>query len=492
MKRIALALFALFCAVGPSAAEPRPIATTGSGRVVGRNDNGIASFKGVPYARPPVGPLRWTLAVPPEHWSGVRDASAFGPRCIQSGPAVPAEAIQSEDCLTLNVWAPANARKAPVMVWIHGGAYVAGEGSNPSYDGTAFARDGVVLVTLNYRIGAMGFFAHPALTAEAKPGAPLGNYGIDDQIKALQWVRRNIARFGGDPTRVTLFGESAGASAALLLMAVPSARGLFAQSIVESGGAGIMFDSLATREKAGIAAAGTATTAAQLRALPVETLRSPRLAPGPILDGRLLKEMVASSFAHGRQAQVPLIIGANAHEDSLLAFFPARSILDWYDTQQRSELAHLYATDDDDTLAHRIFTDARMLGPARWFADRQTSSGAPARVYYFDHGPAPHGAEIPFVFDTLERTLATASANDADRTVATTMHACWIAFAKTGQPTCPGAPAWPVFDASNDAVMRFGERPTVERGLHQPQVGWHTRYLDDRVVADVPAPAGGK
>ncbi|HEY0782893.1 MAG TPA: carboxylesterase family protein, partial [Thermoanaerobaculia bacterium] len=214
--------------------------TIDTGVLAGSAADGIQTFKGIPYAKPPVGPLRWRPPQPPAAWKEARDATAFGAACPLGGAALEGDGLQtSEDCLTLNVWAPAHADRsspgAPVMVWLHGGANSNGAGAKRYYDGTAFARDGIVLVSLNYRLGPLGFFAHPALTKEAGPSEPLGSYGLMDQVAALGWVKRNARAFGGDPARVTVFGESAGGEDVLALLAVPSATGLFQQAIVESG-----------------------------------------------------------------------------------------------------------------------------------------------------------------------------------------------------------------------------------------------------------------
>ena len=277
-------------------------ATIDSGTLAGEASADGAVFKGVPYAAAPVGDLRWAPPQAVRPWATERPASAYGPNCPQklnpSGApnAGGATGPISEDCLFLNVWAPAHASHAPVMVWLHGGGNTAGAGSLGAYDGSAFQRDGVILVTSNYRMGAFGFFAHPALTAAAKPDEPLVNYGLMDQIAALQWVKRNIAAFGGDPDNVTLFGESAGGQDTLLLMTSPAAQGLFAKAIVESGGGWGEMASLPRREAQDSALAHNAgapanATLAQLRALPMAKLIDwPALRGGPAVDGRLIVE----------------------------------------------------------------------------------------------------------------------------------------------------------------------------------------------------------
>ena len=342
-KRALLALgmaMVLAPGVGEAVGAPGPTVRIDSGPLTGEADGNLLTFKGVPYAAAPIGALRWAPPRPPTPWTAPRPARDYGAICPQpinadgSPNAGGAAGATSEDCLFLNVWAPKAAKRAPVMVWLHGGGNTLGAGSLGAYDGSAFVRDGVILVTLNYRLGALGFFAHPALTRAASPGEPLVAYGVMDQIAALEWVKRNIAAFGGDPANVTLFGESAGGEDALILMASPLARGLFAKVIVESGGGWSPPVTLGERERQGetlIAKAGAAkdATLAQLRALPVAALtgKSESLEFGPAVDGRLLPESVSQAFAAGHAAPAPLIIGTNSFEASLMASFkvpPAR------------------------------------------------------------------------------------------------------------------------------------------------------------------------
>jgi para-nitrobenzyl esterase len=253
MTKSILAAFALLCLTFPAHADIPATnqAHVDTGMLQGVRIDDIVAFKGIAFAAPPVGPLRWKPPQAAPAWGGVRDASRFGAICPQTQNfATPRDAVQSEDCLTLNVWAPATAKSAPVMVWIHGGGDVNGTASEPQFDG---AKDGIVFVSIQYRLGLLGWLAHPALTAEAGPNAPLANYGLMDQIAALKWVKRNIAAFGGDPSRVTVAGESAGGEAVLSLLTVPAARGLFSQAIVESGGGWYPGARLADEEKRGVA-----------------------------------------------------------------------------------------------------------------------------------------------------------------------------------------------------------------------------------------------
>jgi para-nitrobenzyl esterase len=428
---------------------------------------------------------------PAAKWTGARDATQFGAICPQ--PPRPDLAIaqgfsqtQSEDCLFLNVWAPHNAHRAPVMVWIHGGAHRFGSGSGPLYDGSEFVRDGVILVSINYRLGLLGYFAHPALTKAASPDAPLGNYGQMDQIAALKWVQRNIAAFGGDPANVTVFGESAGGSSILYLLATPSAKGLFAKAIVESGGGWSAGTTLAGKESDGIAFAtraglpGADATLAQLRALPVaKTFDLPvALGFGPFADGRLVPIAPTAAFAGGSVLDVPLIIGSNSFEASLMKAFsiPPDRITGRLTPQTRA----VYASDgtSDEALAQAVFTDSVMGAPAHWIASK-ASGGAPAWLYHFSYvvsmrrGSSPgaaHGSEIPYVFATGSALAARfgVTLSDEDRAMEHLMHSCWVGFAKTGAPQCDNQ-AWPMYTPQNDQLLEFGPNTAVVAGFRKAQ-----------------------
>ncbi len=475
MKRIATVLVAASLGVCPGltrAGTTNPTVTVESGALAGVRQGAVEVFKGIPYAAPPVGALRWEPPTRPESWAGTRGASAFGPDCPQwrrSSTAVSGDRRQSEDCLFLNVWTFAAARKAPVMVWIHGGGFRSGSGSRRIYDGGDFAREGVILVTINYRLGVLGFFAHPALTASAAPGAPLGNYGILDQIAALRWVRRNIAAFGGNPHNVTVFGESAGGRSVLRLLALPAAKGLFARAIVESGEGWEPERTLAEEERRGSALASTLGLAAgatpqQLRALPFERLldaQASLLRIGPFHDGRLIRESLSRAFAAGREIHVPLIIGSNSYEASLMSSFhvsPAEEAA----RVPRSAMP-LYPGAEAE-VGRAFFGDSVMGAPARWFASR-ASSAAPSYLYYFSYVPtarrgtvagAGHGAEIPFVFGSWSASYDRAASGE-DRAMETLMHGCWVSFARTGRPSCADG-AWPAYRPQADELMEFGAR----------------------------------
>jgi para-nitrobenzyl esterase len=465
-----------------------PLVSTASGWLSGTRQDSAVVFKDIPFAAAPIGPLRWRPPQPAPHWQGLRDATAGGPACPQvvypdgryngggySGPT-------SEDCLTVNVWAPSVARHAPVMVWIFGGGNTAGANSIAPNDGRFFARDGVVLVTVNYRLGALGWFAHPALTREAAKDQPLANYGLMDQIAALKWVRRNIRAFGGDPHNVTIFGESAGGSDVLALMATPAARGLFEKATVQSGPGWAEPVTLADAETDGVKLGQSLglppdATAEQLRALPVDKLVAARGRYGPVVDGRLMRESTTQAFARGRQAAVPLIIGSNSWEASLLPPPAYASYL----AAASPELKAAYQSDagDDAKLTQAMFGDATMGAPARWIAARQ-SVNAPTWLYYFSYvrvvrrGKIPganHTSENPYVFDT-QMIVPNYSSEivQEDRDHAALMHSCWVALAKTGVPTCTGAPAWPAYTPARDQLLEFGLTTEVRTHFRKPEL----------------------
>jgi para-nitrobenzyl esterase len=480
--------------VGQVAADPpRAKIETGvvAGEVVGRAE----VFRGIPYAAPPLGPLRWAPPAPALRWSGARPAIAPGPACLQK--IIPGGAPNlggyngplSEDCLTLDVTAPRGARRAPVMVWIFGGGNVAGATDLPSYDARNFARDGVIVVAMNYRLGPLGFFAHPALTKAAPAGQPLYNYGLMDQIAALKWVKRNIAAFGGDAANVTIFGESAGGGDVLALMAIPSARGLFQRAIVQSGGGWDEPWSLATladREKAGGALAaklglpGPLASADQLRALPASALvASGDATAGVTIDGRLLRETATQAFAKGDAARVPLIIGSDSNEASLMRALGlnTKAMTALMSPALRAAYAPDSATDAD--LARNLFNDVAMGAPARWIAGKQARR-APAFLYYFSYVPerqrttrpgTNHASEIPFVFDSIDAIPGrSVLATPSERAEAALAHSCWVSFAKLGRPVCAGGQAWPAYTVASDQLLEFGDPPGVRTHFRKAQL----------------------
>jgi para-nitrobenzyl esterase len=477
----ALAFGATLLTAAGALAAPGQV-TIKSGALQGMAKGDVIAFKGIPFAAPPVGDLRWKPPQPVAAWTGVRDASSFGPICTQSGGVFLAGGKQSEDCLTLNIWTPANyeGKKLPVMVWIHGGGFVAGSGSTPFYDGTAFAHGGVVLVSINYRLGRFGFFAHPALAKE--PG-PHGNYGLMDQIAALKWVKDNIAAFGGDPKNVTAFGESAGGISVNFLMASNTGKGLFEKVISESGFGRFDAPPIAQMEKAGAdfaAAQGLkADDAAALRALPVSALTgatgglaSPDV-PRPMIDGSIIKERVDVAFAKGHQLKVPYLTGGNSFEASLFAPATAKAPEAMIATTGLPKDKAVALFDDGDTLkaAYTISTETMITEPNRYLAMKDSAAGAKVWVYYFSYVTAAqrattpgagHGGELGYVFETLPRqdmtfgTYKFVAATPADLATAKAMHDSWVAFAKTGDPGAASGVAWPAFTPGHDATLEFG------------------------------------
>jgi para-nitrobenzyl esterase len=499
MLCLALAGSAFFSVMNLSAQDLRRVQqTTADGLLEGvvSADGKVRAFKGIPYAAPPVGPLRWKPPQPVPPWNGVRPAVAYGARAMQGhiwddmfffddGP--------SEDCLYLNVWRPEGHpdAKLPVMVWIHGGGFIAGATSEPRQDGARLCRKGVVVVSMNYRMGVFGFLAHPELTAES-PDKSSGNYGLMDIIAALEWVQRNIAGFGGDPGNVTIFGESAGSAAVNALMAAPRARGLFHRAIGESGTilrAARPYPVRAEAEEYGEqftrATYGTSSLA-ELRALPAErllapTLPEPRPRFGLIIDGAVLVADARAVFGTGRQAPVPLLAGWNRDEAGAGALFGdtqpghanyATSARERFGRQADEFLRVYPATSDAEAkrLAEDFGTDDRVGHPTwKWLELHRVTTGAPVFRYLFDQplplpagAPAdatpraPHAGEIEFVFQALEsKDLPW---RESDHAVAELMATYWTNFAKTGNPNGPGVPAWPAHDPAHDfAVMRFGD-----------------------------------
>ncbi len=487
-----------------SKAEPttHPTVRTALGVVCGVTEGDVSSFKGIPYAAAPVGTNRWRPPQPMPAWQGERDASKFGADCAQRGFGSGASIREnsSEDCLYLNVWKPADAAptaKLPVMVWIHGGAFVFGSGSSPDFSRAQFARQGVILVTCNYRLGRLGFFAFPALSQE-HPEEAKGNYAYMDQIAALKWVQQNIAAFGGDPKNVTIFGESAGGVSVHSLLTMPEARGLFHKAISQSGGGrdGVLTGRPIRQEKAdpfypvsaetigvnfarkhGIEGAD-ATALAKLRALTVAEIvdggqesdgpGGPPIYSGPILDGKLVVETAESAYKAGGQANIPLIIGSNSAEVPG-GFVNARSkpeLLSLFG-KLSDEATAVYDPDGKTDFAEMLTmvnTDKVWAEPARLTARAFAAKGAPAYIYLFSYvSPsmrermrfgAAHGSEIPYAFNNLSGRNG-ASVAPEDQAVARMMNTYWANFAKTGDPNGPGLPKWPRYNSSKDELLEF-------------------------------------
>jgi para-nitrobenzyl esterase len=476
-----------------SHAHPDPtVVTVDGGKVRGVATDGLLTFKGIPFARPPVGNLRWRAPQPVEPWKGIRDANAAGADPMQPADLASPGVTISEDCLYLNVWSPTSTPASahlPVMVWIYGGGLV--KGGAAIYPGQFLARQGIVVVTFNYRLGRIGFFAHPAPAAEA-PGEPRGNYGYMDQIAALEWVQRNIAGFGGDPDNVTLAGESAGGGSVLVMLTSPMARGLFQRAILESPGlptaraAASPMRNLDSAESIAIEYArahgitgDNAAALAALRALSAEELTRGLEAYGlavfggpeiaglshSIIDGRLVVEAPEAALRAGRQARVPVIVGANDDDmavtpaqtkDALFARLGPRAV----------EARKLYDPTGNasfDVVRQAVCADFGMIEPSRILAEWMTDAGQRAYFYRFAYVPeswrvklsgAIHAGELIFVFDCVP-LLVGEKTTTTDLAMAKTVSGYWIDFIKTGNPNGGGRPEWKPYDASTRDVMNF-------------------------------------
>ena len=474
-----------------------PQVKTASGIVEGKDDGAVHAFLGIPYAAPPVGDLRWKPPAAAAKWTGVRKATEFGAHCMQGkvfGDMSFRDAGGSEDCLFLNVWVPAkpSGAKLPVMVWIYGGGFVAGSTSEPRQDGTNLAQQGVVVVSMNYRLGVFGFLVHPELAKESGRNAA-GNYGLLDQVAALQWVHDNIAAFGGDAGNVTIFGESAGSFSVSAQMASPLAKGLFQKAIGESGGAffsaGLSFEPRSVREEKDVKVVSTklgVNTLAELRALPAQKLLdafSPPQSQGfdfsPDVDGYFLPEPVPATFAAGKQNDVPLLAGWNHDEGSFeIAFSPQKPTAESMKTsaqkdfgEKAPEFLRLYPTDTDARMLRSAqdFAGDRFIAFSTWeWMESQSKTGKhPIYRYRFDLGPpsadpkAPqlgafHSAEIEYVFGQLD-SKAGVPWRAEDRQLSEAMQKYWANFARSGDPNGPGLPKWPVYSAAHGWQVMFLE-----------------------------------
>jgi para-nitrobenzyl esterase len=476
-------------------------------------DGRIRIFKGIPFAAPPVGELRWQAPKPAAPWQGTREATEFGPRCLQGNifPDIVFKDL-SEDCLTLNVWTPAASAtdRLPVMVWIHGGGFQAGAGAEPRHDGEAFARKGVVLVHFNYRLGVFGFLAHPELTRESDRKAS-GNYGLLDQIAALRWVKDNIAAFGGDSRNVTIFGESAGSFAVSALMASPLAQNLFHKAIGESGayfaagGGTLSLDSLETTEQRGLkfaAGLGADSPAALRKKTGDEVLQAAlKTQPwfGPNLDGYVLPRDVYSVFMAGRQARVPLLAGWNADEiraGVVLGKQKPTSESFTQDTRKRfgafaDALLKVYpaSTDAEALESAAALASDLFIGYStwKWLEVHAKTGRAPVYRYSFDRkipvAPdatmngvpitsrdvgARHAGEIEYVFGALD-SVPKVKWKQSDRRLSDAMTTYWSNFARTGDPNGPGLPKWPRYD-------RAGRLIHLDETIRDSDDGLRARY----------------
>ena len=464
----------------------QPVKVTG-GAIVGSQDGGLNEYFGIPFAAPPLGDLRWRPPQPVVAWEGQRPTRDFAPACAQTATWVPNP--KSEDCLYLNVWAPAKAEKLPVIVWIHGGAMDSGAAAMPVQNGANLARRGAIVVTLSYRLGIFGFYASPELSAES-PEHVSGNQGILDQIAALRWVRTNIAAFGGDPDRVTIMGESSGGESVAVLVASPLAKGLFQRAIAASGNDAMpinpeddhRFDRKSAAEAKGLAFAKAvgAERLADLRKLSVEDLQKQAWLPRVYVDGRLLRSDLTTTYRDGGQNDVPLLVGWTAEEGKdLIGFYldPSASTA----AGRRDQMAKLlgYAPSDRLLAAYPGPTDAEAAAAINqltndwwgwrmehWAALQAKYGRSKSYVYYFAHRPAEpptpcswgcgagHGVDVQYMFDNLAvdpRSWAAEDRRLADRLADTV-----VQFARTGGPTGDGLPAWPAFDGSKASILPIG------------------------------------
>jgi len=483
------------------------------------SDSSVRIFRGVPFAAPPVGNLRWQAPQPVEHWKGVRRADEFGGYCVQGkvfGDILPRAKEMSEDCLYLTVWAPAKpaAARLPVYVWFYGGGFAAGSGDEPRYDGESFAKKGIVVVNVNYRLGIFGFFSHPELSKESGHMSS-GNYGLLDQVAALKWVRKNIHAFGGDPNRVTIGGESAGSLSVSALMASPLSRELFQQAVGESGaffgtvgGRGSI--ALADSEKEGVKFATSigAKSLAELRAKSSAELLKAGGQFWPNVDGSFLPTDVQTIFAEGKQSQVPLLAGWNADEVRMMVMmakekpnaktFPERVRQQFKDNADGALKVYGASTDEEALRsAGDLASDSFIVfGTWKWL-DMQARTGKPVYRYEFDRAvPIPeamksmapglksfgsaHAAELEYVFVTLPSKKADWQPDD--QKVAEQMNEYWANFIKTGDPNGPGLAKWPNFTKTRE-VMHIDTDSKAMPEAHRDRY----EFLDS-----IQAPAGSK
>ncbi len=515
----------LLCALAVSAlcAADGPVVSIDTGQVRGVSlDKDMAVFRGIPYAAPPVGELRWKAPQPATHWDGIRDCTEFGAVAPQgnrlaqmTGEVLPPT---SEDCLFLNVWTPNvdDAEKLPVMVWIHGGGWTAGFSQQKMYDGVNLTERGVVFVSINYRMGPFGFYAHPLLSAES-PQKTSGNYGLLDQVAALQWVQDNIESFGGDPDNVTIFGESAGGSSVYALCASPLANGLFHRAIAESPWAvpdnfvplRDQSDAIDDCETVGSRlaeawlGAGTEITLEALKAMPANELFArvgERYAPMCAIDGWFMPDFPEKIFASGRQNDVPVIAGTNRDEGTMFAMmFTYKDEAEYVAAVQKlygaraPEVLTLYPGSDTAQMRQSItqqITDSWFVRPARAMVRGYESISSNAYLYHFTQIghqmpflKSHHAAEIALVFNNLDE----AQAKDRDHSLAEEMITYWVQFAKTGDPNGNGLPEWPAYTKAADQHIEFGPDATkVEAGLRKEACD-----LLDQAYADYMADARG-
>jgi len=495
----------------PGTLAQTPQVLTESGPISGTREAGLTIYKGIPFAAPPIGDLRWRAPALPAHWSSTRKADAFAPACMQDGVSMPGETPPaiSEDCLYLNIWTPAAHPHAPlpVLVWIYGGGYINGSSSMPLYWGDKLARKGILVVTIAYRLGPLGFLAHPALTQES-PHHSSGNYGLMDQIAALEWVQRNIAAFGGDAKNVTIAGQSSGSISVSILMASPRTKGLFQRAIGESGG---LFEPLqlapkyllANAEQDGIKYAISlgAPSLEQLRKLPASLLTGN--AGGivhSVIEPYILPLSPYEAFTSAQQNDVPLLIGSNIDEARALvdvshltsATFDSDLARSYGALPPALTAAYPHATDAEAKQARLdLERDLRFAWDMWAWARLQASTGK-SRVFYYSFRQQPpfpsdsiyadwgasHYAELWYVFDHLDQQPWRWTA--ADHQVADEMSSYWVNFAKSGDPNGPGLPRWPAFTSAKSNVLSIGD-PIIPESVATP----HSLQVFDTVYTAV-------
>jgi para-nitrobenzyl esterase len=485
----------------PPGSNGGPIVDAPAGSIEGRSEGILNVFKGIPFALPPVGSLRWKPPEPMPKWSGIKQAIAYGPACFQPKPQLSNVYTRdpmpmSEDCLTLNIWASRNARNAPVFFWIYGGALAGGASREPLYDGTSLAAQGIVVVTINYRLGVLGWLAHPELSKESPLGIS-GNYGLLDQIEALKWVQHNIHSFGGDAANVTIAGESAGALSVMYLMTSPPARGLFSKAIAESA---YMISTpelkqavhgTPSAEESGtkLAAALHAPDIAALRARDgdaiTEAATKVGFAPWGAIDGHILPRQLVEVFDKGEQAPVPILAGFNSGEiRSLMILAPhppaspdeyERVIHERY-ADLADEFLRIYPSASMQESILATTRDALYGWTAIRLAKKQAALGQPSFLYFFDHGypseeaanlHAFHASELPFVFGTADATpplWPKIPDTPGEKKLSDAMIGYWSSFARAGQPTAKGQPDWPPY-GSNGNYIAITDAPHPSTGL---------------------------